>query len=429
MSRHDAWPDMGLECRTGSGPRRVLRVSAMQVFGRSPRAVAGQPDDEDGANRLGSIHSRPRARAGLRKAALRRLLTGLCGGALACMLAGPLGAEAGKRPPRWVLAKPSASTQTEKPVDERGGDPCKPADPGFGDYRKWDRGLVFGEMLLPKGLKLTDGSFDVVFHFHYHDRARIHWVETLRSGVLVGVDLGVLSGPYTAKFNGTDEFETLVRSVERGVAARLHVPRAHARRIGLSAWSAGYGAVGAILRSDYGQQHVDSVILLDGLHTDRVDSPAGEAALAPFLDFARRAANGETLMYISHSSVLPRYASTTQTANYLIWQLGGKPQPVGGDAPSEPFGLERINEYSNGNFHVYGYAGNGPTDHCAQLALYRDALRRWLAPRWGLATVKELPPPEFDATEVRAEPADEEGERESNNDNDGRASNDTAPAL
>jgi hypothetical protein len=365
--------------------------------------------------------------------------------ALACALfavpslsAAVLGAQE-PAPPSWVLARPPAATQTEKSIEERGGDPCKLPDPGFGEYRKWDRSPVLGEMILPKAFKLApNGTFDVVFHFHYHDRARINWVQTLRSGILVGIDLGVLSGPYVAKFNGTDQFEQMVQDVEQIVRKRSGSPRAHAGRVALSSWSAGYGAVGGILRSDYGQRVVDTVILLDGLHTDRVDAPAGEASLAPFVDFAKRAAKGETLMYVSHSSVLPKYASTTTTANYLIWQVGGKPQPVR-HAPEAPYGLERISEFSAGNLHVLGYSGNGRSDHCAQFALYQDALRNWLAPRWGLATVKEPKATKPDGTKpdgtkpeaakpepaaTKAEPAEKETEGESDSANERRAATD-----
>jgi hypothetical protein len=165
-----------------------------------------------------------------------------------------------------------------------------------------------------------------------------------------------------------------------------------------------------------------------------VDAPAGEASLAPFVDFAKRAAKGETLMYVSHSSVLPKYASTTQTANYLIWQVGGKPQPVR-HSPEAPYGLERITEFSAGNLHVLGYSGNGRSDHCAQFALYQDALRNWLAPRWGLSTVKEPKAPKPEASKpdsastpepaaTKAEPTEKETEGESDSPSERRAAKD-----
>ena len=91
-------------------------------------------------------------------------------------------------------------------------------------------------------------------------------------------------------------------------------------------------------------------------------------------------------MFVSHSSIIPPgYASTTETANYLISKLGGRPRKA---LPrrSDPMGLELISRYSRGNFHVCGYRGNDKMDHCAHIGLYRDVLkvhvsRRWNSPR------------------------------------------------
>jgi hypothetical protein len=170
--------------------------------------------------------------------------------------------------------------------------------------------------------------------------------------------------------------------VEQAVAERNKKPRARARKIALSAWSAGYGAVEEILRQPLAGR-IDSVILLDGLHCDYTGGGGLEPRqLDAFLKFARKAARGETLMVVSHSSIIPPgYASTTETANYLIDGLGGRPaisRPRAGD----PMGLELISRFDRAGFHVRGYAGNAELDHCAHLGLFRDILRVHLAPRW-----------------------------------------------
>jgi len=84
-------------------------------------------------------------------------------------------------------------------------------------------------------------------------------------------------------------------------------------------------------------------------------------------------------MYVSHSSIdPPGFASTTESSHYLIATLGGKPEAVRRD---DAMGLELIEFFSKGDLHVRGYAGNDKADHCAQLALLRDAYvalgRRW----------------------------------------------------
>lgn len=285
----------------------------------------------------------------------------------------------------WYLKKPEASTQVQKSTEERGGNPCNTPDPGFGVYDRWSRAPSMGQLILPqKGGITASGRFDVMFHFHGHEAARKEWVQVMDGAVLVGIDLGLGSGPYEQAFASPATFTQLIDSVESAVAEHTGKPRARVRRVGLSAWSAGYGAIQSILRQRAGQQLVDTVVLLDGLHGGY--SPDGaslnEAQFRPFSDFAKLAAQGKKLMFVSHSSIIPPgYASTTETANYLIHQVGGRPsraRPRRGD----PMGLELIARFSRRSFHVRGFAGNDKMDHCAHLSLLRDVLKVYVKPRW-----------------------------------------------
>jgi hypothetical protein len=283
-------------------------------------------------------------------------------------------------PAAWVFKKPGRETQNSKSVAERGGEnPCNSPDPGFGGYRPWSREPALGQMIVPRELVPQNDGFDVMFHFHGHEAARKQWVRVMDRAVLVGIDLGNGSGPYAEAFADPEAFQRLVASVERGVARRAGVPSVSVRRIGLSAWSAGYGSVGAILAQSYGRRAVDSVVLLDGLH-----SGYNQAALqlAPFIDFARESSAGRRFMFVSHSSIIPPgYASTTETANFLIWQLGGRPKPSR-PRGTDPMGLDLVSWYVRGGFHVRGYAGNDKLDHCAHLGLYSDVLKHHLLRRW-----------------------------------------------
>jgi hypothetical protein len=285
--------------------------------------------------------------------------------------------------PAWVLADPAPETQRQKSIKERGANPCFAPEPGFGSYTGWDRSPSMGQMIVPKDLKLGPrGEFKVFFHFHGHDPARKAWVQAMHDTVLVGIDLGIGSLNYTTKFQLKEEFERLLASVEQAVAEQTGTRGAHAGRIGLSSWSAGYGAVGQVLRQRELADKVDTVVLLDGLHTGLEGSVLDGGRLSPFVDFAERAARGEKLMFVSHSSIIPPgYASTTQTAKYLIWRMGGSPEESYSRA-GDPLGLDMISRYSRGGFHVRGYAGNDTLDHCAQLSLYKDVLRTHVAPRW-----------------------------------------------
>ncbi len=284
----------------------------------------------------------------------------------------------------FIPAKPPAATQVQKTAAERGVNPCNSPDPGFGAYEPWNRAPTLGQMLLPKrGGVSSRGEFDVMFHFHGHDPARKEWVRVMNGVVFVGITLGVGSGKYEETFRNHAAFPKLVESVEREVARKAGRSKARARRIGLSAWSAGYGAVQEILRDPPSRNRVDSVILLDGMHCGY----AGQGGLnrpqiQPFIDFARRAATGDRFMLVSHSSIIPPgYASTTETANFLIHELGGKPAKAKA-RKGDPMGLELIARFDRKGFHVRGFSGNDTMDHCAHLGFYRDVLTSYIKPRW-----------------------------------------------
>jgi hypothetical protein len=291
-------------------------------------------------------------------------------------------------PSKPIVEKPPAWTQKQKSVAERGGvNPCDTPDPGFGNYNKWSRDIAMGQMIAPKkGGVNARGEFDVMIHFHGHEAVRKEWVQVMNTSVLVGIDLGLGSGPYETAFAPHGTLRSLVASVERAMAKSSGNSSAHVRRLGLSAWSAGYGAIQSILGDPWARENVDTVVLLDGLHCGYAGRSLNELQIRPFIDFSREAAEGRRLMVVTHSSIIPPgYASTTETANYLIEKLGGHPHKAEPRA-SDPMGLELISRYSRGGFHVRGFSGNDKMDHCAQIGILRDVLKVHVKPRWSART-------------------------------------------
>lgn len=291
-------------------------------------------------------------------------------------------------PPAWVLRKPGPSTQVKVSVAERGINPCLTPDPGFVGYSGWDRAPSVGQMIVPKNLRVdSKGNFDLVIHFHGHEAARKEWVSAVSGVVLAGIDLGTGSGAYLQKFEDPTAFPTLIKSIEEGVAKQANLPRAAARRIALTSWSAGYGATLQILGTEEGKRRVDAVFLLDGLHTGYLDAGMNTKKLRPLVEFARRAAGEKKLLVVSHSSIIPpNYASTTETAQYLAWAAGGRPH-----APdrkeSYRLGLKEISRYSRGSLHIRGFEGNEAIDHCAHFGMLGYSARQFLASRWGFLPV------------------------------------------
>ncbi|HEX6275747.1 MAG TPA: hypothetical protein VFZ53_22050 [Polyangiaceae bacterium] len=287
----------------------------------------------------------------------------------------------------WYLKKPSPETQTRKTSAERGVNPCDTPDPGFGRYQAWKRIPGNAQMLVPRASPLSaSGEFDVMFHFHGHEPARKEWVQSMTRPVFVAQTLGIGSGPYETTYKDPGGFERFVKNVEQALSTEVR--KAKARRIGLSAWSAGYGAVQEILRQPAWRDRIDTVVLLDGMHAGYYGDGLNEAQLEPFVRFAKKAASDKALMIVSHSSIIPPgYASTTETANFLIDALGGRPQRAKA-RKGDPMGLDLLDRFDKGGFHVRGYAGGSELDHCAHLGLYRDILKVHVHPRWSATRAK-----------------------------------------
>ncbi|WP_437716948.1 hypothetical protein WMF45_11380 [Sorangium sp. So ce448] len=281
--------------------------------------------------------------------------------------------------------RPGATSSRAAPPKKRRGDinPCMTPDPGWGVYDRWSRAPSIGQMIMPhRGGVTKRGGFDVIIHFHGHEALRKEFVKTAEGAVLVGIDLGIGSGAYSSAFSAPYVFENLLDSIERAVAKKTGKKKAYIRKLGLSSWSAGYGAVEQILRQPAGKR-VDALVLLDSLHAGYADEQQHKlkvAQIEPFIAFARRAAAGEAFMFMSHSSILPPgYASTAETADFIVRQLRGKTR---GSSRADVLGLDMIRRFDRGDFHVRGYTGDDKPDHCAHIGLMADVVRIHLNPRW-----------------------------------------------
>lgn len=273
----------------------------------------------------------------------------------------------------------------------RGENPCMTADPGFGVYDRWQN-ISTGQMIAPqKGGVTKSCGFDLVVHFHGHEPVRKEFVKTANGQVLVGIDLGIGSGPYADGFADPGRFERVLSSVEAAMAKRNNRDKCTVRKLALSSWSAGYGAIWRVLQQPAGRK-VDAVILLDSLHGGY--TPSGEVSdsmLEPFVAFAKSAASRQKFMFLSHSSIQPPgYASTTEIARYLIRKVDPKAKEKATHR-QDVLGLDMYARWDKGNFHVRGYSGDDKPDHCAHLGLMADIMKSHIQPRWQTPRAKARP--------------------------------------
>ncbi len=273
---------------------------------------------------------------------------------------------------------PEEADRVQKTARERGGiDPCQSPDPGFGIFDKWRWGGGAGKLLVPAEELRDVGSADTVFHFAGYELARKEVARSDAPVVFLGVAFPSGGLNYRRNLSGPTGLTALENAVRASLKRVPDVP-SKLGHVALASWSAGYDGVGVILQQSKNAGDVDAVILLDGLHASRKDEMA-ELQLAPFVEFAKRAARGEAFMFVSYSSVpTDGYASTHETGRRLIRELGGEPLFV---RRNDPGGLELKEMFSKGSFHARGYRGGGELDHCAHLMLYPMALaaleRRW----------------------------------------------------
>lgn len=218
----------------------------------------------------------------------------------------------------------------------------------------------------PRGCQTAEGELSVVVHFHGAPETVVpRYLGSALDAVLVIVNKGLGSGPYSEAYAVRKQADELLERIEHTVAShcgREPRPIAH---LALSSWSAGYGAVEQFLR--FMPERVDAILLADGLHvgfTDRRRRVVDERRLSEFLAFAERAGRGERLMAITHSAITPvEYAGAGETARSLARHVGAVETTVHGRWA----GMQQTSEARVGSFSVRGFAGSDKRAHSAQL--------------------------------------------------------------
>lgn len=224
------------------------------------------------------------------------------------------------------------------------------------------------QVYVPLGLERAKSLRLVV---HFHGASFIPEVAASERGhesVVATVNLAPGSGVYDRTFSEPGVYDSLLARIGREVTAALG-REATFSHVTLVGFSAGHGAIRAILREARHFTGVDAVLLLDGLHTSYI--PAGAvlakggaldtANLEVFGRYAQAAMRGEKRFLITHSEIFPgTFASTTETSDYLVEMLGLKRAPV---LRWGPHGMQQLSEIRSGGFEILGFAGNSGPDH------------------------------------------------------------------
>ena len=237
------------------------------------------------------------------------------------------------------------------------------------------------ELLVPNVGPPRD-SLDLVVHFHGAAWLPQQAVAGLGADIVAAVvNLGAGSSTYHRAFDDPAIFDSLLAGVTKEVSSALG-RRARIGRVTLVGFSAGHGAIRAILREPRHFARVDAVLLLDGMHTSYIPDGTVVAEggaldttnLVAFAAFARAAIRGEKRFVVTHSEIFPgTFASTTETADWLLRALGLRRTSL---LQWGPRGMQQLSEVRAGRFELLGFAGNSAPDHVDHLHAMPEFLAR-----------------------------------------------------
>jgi hypothetical protein len=240
-------------------------------------------------------------------------------------------------------------------------------------------------VILPERCRDREGRYDVVIHFHGAPvTIEPEFARAQIPAVFVIENLGIGSGPYEKAFISDGSLARLLGEID-GVVQKHCPSKVGGRgRVALSAWSAGYGAIYRVLASTHDRELVDAVLLADGLHAgflDKHHKKMNDLQMAPFTELARLAMKGDKLFAITHTGIVTaHYASTTETADYLVTQMGQSSEPVNEPGPRPH--MQRTSRFDRAGFHVWGYSGRDTDAHCDHLYAIGETLYPILKQRW-----------------------------------------------
>jgi len=234
--------------------------------------------------------------------------------------------------------------------------------------------LEIGTLFLPAKLKPKAQTPLLVF---FHGSNWLPEVAAAQVGptAVLTIQLKAGQGTYAKIFEDTTRFDKLIAEAESKSGVKF-------APLTLGGWSAGCQAVRELLKEQRYYDVTSRILLIDGIHTGYVGGKPGPQEsqletdnLSIYIRFARDAIAGRKQMIITHSEIFPgTFASTTETADYMLAQLGLKRLATAKWGPAQ---TQQLSEVRQGGFLLIGYAGNSAPDHVDQLHSLPDYLR-WL---------------------------------------------------
>ena len=214
----------------------------------------------------------------------------------------------------------------------------------------------------------SDNVADLLVHFHGNPQTI--WNNAQHAdlnALIVTVNYGGLSSAYSGPFSDSTKFQSLLDEALSKVRLQRDFSSAlQWDQLGVSSFSAGYGAVREILKSRTYRDNIDALLAADSLYaTTSSDGTPLDSQMANYKTFASMAEAGQKTFLFSHSQVLTyTYENTMETGNELMEHLQIAASPV------DSAGLGTLDFYrhaKSGNFELWGAEGADADAHLEHL--------------------------------------------------------------
>lgn len=234
--------------------------------------------------------------------------------------------------------------------------------------------LETGALFIASDTKRSGPEIPLIIHLHGSEEVvKRNILQVKPDAIWVNITLPGLSSIYGKHFREPRAFPTLLQEVKEALELRFPAKNVEIRPVTLVSFSAGFGGVRELLKQPEAIAHISSVIMADSLYAGFVGNTAHRELNAdhmkPFVQFAELAAKGQKQMLLTHSQLFtPGYASTAETAAYLIQSLDG--QRLAKKTLRDQK-LTELSRFQRGQFTVIEYDGDTGEDHLNHLRFIR----------------------------------------------------------
>ncbi len=225
------------------------------------------------------------------------------------------------------------------------------------------------KVFIPSTYQARQGDVaDLLVHFHgdpqtYWNNAAYAKLNT----IIVTVNYSGLSSAYSTPFSNAALFQQVVDEALTKVRTQADIPDTlQWDKLGVSSFSAGYGAVREILKSSTYRNDIDALLAADSLYaTTAGDGTPLDSQLVDYKTYANLAKAGSKSFIFSHSQVPTyTYETTGECGDEIMQSLGISASAINTN------GLGTLNFYrhaKSGNFELWGALGTDGDSHLEHL--------------------------------------------------------------